>query len=1032
MEALSMKYQWNQTNYHNFHLFEENKLPARAYFIPYQNEEETKNVSLTEYRYRSSLVRCLNGMWDFKFYENPNDVPEVIDTEKISFDQIDVPSCVQMRGYGRPFYTNIKYQFPAKPPRIPTLKPVGLYGGINLSDPTYLHYEIHRVKDEYNFVCVYRRKLEIKEMKKDYTISFLGVASCLDLYVNGQYVGYSEGSHNTAEFYLNPYLKQGENELLCIVHRWCTGTYLEDQDMFRHTGIFRDVLLREENPCKIWDYHFDTKKVGSDYDVKLDISMQHPEGSVVKVSLQGHDYEIEEKQDGKEHLSFSMHVPSPMEWNAENPAQYQLKITVYKDDQPISYITKKVGFRHIEIKKDLFYLNDQLIKIKGVNHHDTDEKNGYTMTAEQYEKDVLLCKQYGVNGIRTSHYPPDPILIELCNLYGIYVIAEADIETHGMGTFTSKSGRISNKPKWKEHFLDRGHRLYHPFKNDVCVTMWSLGNEAGGVYCQNAMYDFFRSISDIPVHFESAIHKKRVHYDVTSMMYPSIPLIHQVGSKTLSPSKKHQKMMEVPFFMCEYAHAMGVGPGCLEDYYEEVYRYDSLMGGCIWEMVDHAIYHDKEKHPDAPYQYTYGGDHGEFFHDGNFCCDGLFYPDRTPSTGAKTMKYVYRPLRFVYRSGGVVEIENTNRFVNASQYEIEFAVQQNGEVIRKDKIEVEIAPKEKKTVTLKDIPEEKDTFLLFTVTEKFGVRASFQQQVAVHESLKNLPVPQVEQKEDQWKVEEDKKEIRIMSSDFHIAFSKKNGTLSRYVYLGKEIILNAKHSITRVATDNDRYEKIAWILYGYCKEKERLKAISVKKQEDKILVCSKTKVGARLAKFIVEDTYEISRNGEIHVTSNIRKKLKIADLPRFGVIYELNKEYQHLSYYARAGESYIDVRNHEPIQLMEKEVKDMMEPNIRPQESGNRTDCRFLTVHNQDVGVTFLAQEEPFEFAAKDVKEKYLYYARHREDIEKGRENTYITIAKFNMGVGTGICGPVALPKYRFPSNRKYSYQYTILPYSKK
>ena len=649
-----MKYRVNNYNYHDFDTIQVNTLPPRSYFIPYPDRASADSVSLAEKRYKSPKVVCLNGEWDFRFYPVPSQLPDILDTDSITFDKLDVPSCWQFRGYDRPFYVNTRYQFPYDPPAIPTTNKVGKtffwVGADHGAKPMWVD-----PGEEYNFVGVYRKFFEINDLTKNHVISFLGVASCADVYVNGQFVGYTEGSHNTAEFDLDKYLTEGTKELVVIVRRWCNGTYLECQDMFRNNGIFRDVLLRISDSTDIVDVDFKTVHAISGY--KATITAKVSEDTEVTFRLEGNG--VNRKDTVKSHRGYAecrFIDLGVFEWNAEKPVMYDLYC-----ETPTCCVKTRVGFKRVSIKNDRLLLNESLVKFHGVNHHDTSCTNGYTMTPEEIERDMKLCKEYNVDTVRTSHYPPDPYLLELCDELGIYVVDEADLETHGVYSMKlpPSYNRISHDPAWEEHYMDRVRHLYQRDKLHVSIVMWSLGNESGGYHNTDKMYAYLKNNSLLPVHYESAVHCRRKAYDVASEMYPPVERVHEIGEKTY----KVKQLCDRPYFLCEYSHAMGVGPGGMEDYWKEIYSYDSLTGGCVWEMIDHAVLHEDGS-------YTYGGDHGEWEHDGNFCVDGLFYPDRTPSTGARILKFIYRPIRVSHLKDNYFEAFNTRSFTGGGDFEL--------------------------------------------------------------------------------------------------------------------------------------------------------------------------------------------------------------------------------------------------------------------------------------------------------------------------------------------------------------------------
>lgn len=976
-----MRYRINKTNYHTFDIFGDNKLPARSYFIPYPDRESADKVSLKEKRYRSPKVRCLNGDWDFKFYPRPAELPNVLDTAHVAFDTIDVPSCWQFRGYDRPFYVNIRYQFPYKPPVIPAEDPVGrVFSWTGCDQGISLRYK--KPQDEYNFVGVYRRFFTVDDPSKHTVISFLGVASCLDLYLNGEYVGYSEGSHNTAEFDLDPYIRAGENELLAVVHRWCNGTYLESQDMFRNNGIFRDVLLRVSDLTDISDIEAETEQTGGGY--RLTMSAYFMADTEATFTLEGNGLRLSRTVPVKDHFAtVEFDDLDVVEWNAENPVLYNLYY-----ETPTCCIKERIGFRHVEIQGDVFTLNGRKLKLRGVNHHDTHPKNGYTMSPDDIERDIELCKAYNIDTIRTSHYPPDPLLLELADERGVYIVDENDLETHG--TFAHQLpptyNSITHDPRWEAHYLDRIERLYGRDKihANTSIIMWSLGNEAGGYCNTDSMYGWLKQRSPLPVHYESAIHSKRQAYDVGSEMYPPVDKVHDVGEHR----RKEERLNDRPYFLCEYAHAMGVGPGNTEAYWKEIYRYDNLMGGCVWEMVDHAVQHDDGS-------FTYGGDHGEWEHDKNFCVDGIFYPDRRPSTGADIIRFIYRPIRVSYIGDGTFVIFNTNAFSNADRYELTFRFNDGTEASLRPDIEP-LAKKRTKIALGREI--DGNLSVIVTAVDTVTGRQVSEEQIVIRQTVSAAPTVQ-------------KLPSECSYRHGRVVIQLPNG----------QALTTANQGIVlyRAATDNDTNVRYQNTMEPYFRQTERV----LKAEKTPNAIRMVTLVKNKKAAFEVTDTYEGADEGVL-VTSRLHCVSGGGIVPRFGKVFRLSSRFDTVEYVGREGESYCDMKEQYPIGRVSCKVADMTEPNIRPQESGNRCDCTEASLSDGKVTVSFEAVDKPFELSVKPYTDHALFSMKHISD-EK-QTGTYITIQAFQQGVGTGACGPAIAPEFTYPAKQDYVMRFLI------
>ena len=977
-----MRYLINKKNYCDFSLWRENALPARSYFIPYPSREEADHVPPKEKRYSSSKVQCLNGTWDFKFYPRPAEVPDVFDTDAAAFDSIDVPSCWQFRGYDRPFYVNIRYQFPYNPPEIPKEEKAGrVFSWLGFDKGILPRWQ--DPGEEYNFVGIYRKKVRITHPEKHTVISFLGVASCLDLYWNGEYIGYSEGAHNTAEFDLTGKLCEGENELVAVVHRWCNGTYLEAQDMFRNNGIFRDVLLRISEPEDLRDIDARTWKSGEQYAVKL--SAEALNDTAVTFSLEGHGLmrsETVQTKNGKAEVTFD-HL-DVTEWNAEAPVLYTIRY-----ETPVGCVSEKIGFRTVSIQGDVFLVNGRKIKFHGVNHHDTSPTNGYTMTPDEIERDLLLCKEYNIDTVRTSHYPPDPLLLELADEVGIYIVDENDLETHG--TFAHQLpptyNSISHDPKWRPRYMDRIEHLYERDKihGNTAVVMWSLGNESGGYRNTDAMYHYLKARSPLPVHYESAIHCRRQAYDVGSEMYPSVLKVHKVGEH----SRQQKRLNDRPYFLCEYAHAMGVGPGNTEAYWQEIYRYDNLMGGCVWEMVDHAVLH-----PDG--SYTYGGDHAEWEHDGNFCVDGMFYPDRSPSTGAEIIRFIYRPLRVSRVSGSVFEVFNTTAFSNGSRYDLTFHWNDG----TAETLSVDVEPLSRAQITVQPgRAVDGNCSVLITAKDRETGRIVSGEYLSLQQKLPAAP--------------KNKKALprECSTADGGFAFKLPDGS-----------VLSSAPEYTllyRAATDNDTDAMFSNPMKPWYRQKEELKTISLTDPG----VRNEIELTNGKGKFAVTDSYVGTEEGVL-ITSELHCESGRGNIPRFGKCFRLDESFDEVTYTGRAGESYCDMKEQFPIREVSCKVRDMTEPNIRPQESGNRCDCTVASFSNGKVKITFRAIGKPFELCVKPYSDRELIGMKHRED-EK-RTGTYVTIQAFQQGIGTGACGPGIAPEFLYPSSQDYTLKFLI------
>ncbi len=977
-----MKYQISRCLHSDFSVFEENKLAERSYFIPFSTAEKLNESDYKNERYVSDRIFLLSGEWNFAYFDKLSKVPELFDTETISFDTIHVPSTWQRTGYDQIAYINTRYPFPKKPPYIPQEVAVGIY----------------------------QRCFNIQDSSERRILTFLGVAGALAVYINGTYVGYSEGSHNTAEFDITSFLNDGNNEIVAVNYKWSNGTYLECQDMFRENGIFRDVYIVETQKNYINDFCIRPERnIDGTYNVHISVDGCFGGSSKIKITASDDKALFEtELLPNKNTTIPSLYVE---EWSAEIPKLYEVTISLYNGKEEIEAIRTYLGFKHIEINEEVFLFNDKAIKFKGVNHHDTHMTKGYAASLDDLELDIQLMKAYNCNAVRTSHYPPDPAFLTMCDIYGLYVVDEADIETHGFYAVphtTYHPNKLSNDISWADHYLDRVKRMYGRDKNHPSITMWSLGNESGGYKCQDVCYEYLKKVNpEIPVHYEGVNRSKRWAYDVVSRMYASPELMQKVLE-----GKAGKKYKGKPFFQCEYAHAMGNGPGRLEEYMKLFYSSDQFMGGCIWEWADHSVYDEN-----AEYKWTYGGDHNEPIHDGNFCVDGLFFPDREPSSGAFEMKACYRPVRATNIGGGNFEFWNTRSFKSTDDIRIEYEIVENTIPIQKGSFDVDIPPEDKHVLSIECEAFEKtgaDIFLNFTYKNReTGFEIAKEQLIlSTAELSSKIDYAPAE-------IKTEKGRVAVEFKTGTAVFEKKKG-LTSLVANGKEYInqnpvdggFGFVPHIFRGTIDNDRNLLMFWNFIGLNSAKAKLKSIKVIGNKIRTVYSFVTRGIFKLAKAYVD--YTFGDNGKIYVSATLKKSNPfVKALPRFGVHCELPKEFEAVQYYGLGpDENYSDFKEHSIVGVYETAVSDMAHKYIKPQDSGNRCEVRYAAITaNSGEEIRFNAVDKAFNFNANHFTLGQLIKSAHIEDIPDV-DTTFAAIDGFVRGTGSGSCGPATTKEH--------------------
>lgn len=992
-----MQYNLKTGNFCDFSKFRENIMIPRSYFIPFANLDELAKTDIRNERYLSSRVECLSGEWDFVYYSNCKMVDNFFDTEKIKFDKVNVPSMWQYTGYEKPYYVNTRYQFKPNPPHIPEDCPVGIY----------------------------RRFIDIDDLDLNYTLAFLGVAGSLEVFCNGKYVGYSEGSHNTAEFELNDFLVKGKNEIVVQNHKWTNGTYLEAQDMFRSNGIFRDVLLYKTGNNSIYD--FEAKiSFGGSFSLDFLPSLKISDDCVLSVSLYDDGELVSSKSvnvspSNIEKISFNnldVH-----EWSAECPYLYDLVIILSKGEDVLEVVRKNIGFKNVEIIGNKFLFNNEPIKLLGVNHHDTNAKTGYVMSVEDMELDVSLVKQYNANCIRTSHYPPDPTFLDLCDEYGIYVIDEADIETHGCETELHKPGACSHNKDWQQHYWDRVYRMYARDKNHPSITMWSLGNESHGYLNQDYCYDELKKLSPLPIHYEGVCRTLRFAYDVISHMYAWPNMCEQIAKGKLPKYRKK------PFFLCEYAHAMGVGAGELERYVKCFYSSENMLGGCIWEFADHAVYHENEK-----VKYTYGGDHGEEKHDGNFCMDGLFFPDRTPHSGAKQMKNCYRPVRCCKIADNRYEFFNHNYFENAT-FTVKCICFTNGVETYSSTFDINVAPQSSQVYEIDSLELEKDNHNSVVFEYFTGDFLIASEQIILSEGKLNADI----KCDGKITVKPSENKLYITFDNGSMIFDKSTGFITSYIYKNHEMINSFPlgdfkgfaPAFYRAPLDNDRNICKYWHTMGLQNTSNICKGSNFTDNGDNVVITTNIK---SIAKCILpvantQIKYTIYPNGNILVDVNCLGGGAVKLLPRFGVMLEMPKEYENIKYFGLGEDVNLpDYKEHTINKIYQTTVDKLKEDYIKPQESATRCDVRFAEITNTSgFGLRFEAVNKPFIFSASHYTSNQWAKAMHR-DVLVDLPTTCVNIDTSVLGAGSNACGPLPDKKDRVGSLSGKKLSFVVKP----
>ena len=1005
--------------YEDLSVLHENTMPARAYFIPASKRMD----NLVEHREESDRMQLLNGTWKFQYFNSIYDVQEPFfekDYDTENFDEIQVPSVWQMAGYDTHQYTNIRYPFPFDPPYVPQDIPCG----------TYAHTFVYH-KDE--------------NAPKAF-LNFEGVDSCFYVWINGSYVGYSQVSHMTSEFDITDLLRDGENSIAVLVMKWCDGSYLEDQDKFRMSGIFRDVYILKRPKQAISDYHIKTRI--EDMLAKVEIEMQFYSPLNVKISIEDRNGAVVALGSIAEEGTAVLEIASPELWNTENPYLYKLILETENE-----VIVDHIALRKIEIKDQVIYLNGQKIKFRGVNRHDSDPVTGFTINPEQITTDLTLMKQHNFNAIRSSHYPNAPFFYEMCDKYGFMVIDEADIEAHGpfmiyrkedtdYNRFKRWNEKIADDPVWEEAIVDRVKLMVERDKNRFCIVMWSMGNESAyGCNFEKALEWTKNFDPDRITQYESARYRNYdetydySNLDVYSRMYPALSEIQEYLDKDGSK----------PFLLVEYCHSMGNGPGDFEDYFQMIQDNDKMCGGFVWEWCDHAIAHGTAENGKTIY--AYGGDHGEEIHDGNFCMDGLVYPDRTVHTGLLEYKNVYRPARVISydKESGELVLHNYMDFNDLKDYvKISYELTQDGLVISKGKLpEVSAAPHSEGKINLKiNVPESGKCYLKFIyhlkkelpLLDEDHILGFDEIEVSQKDAKCQLAEKWVEKTvtDSELQVSEDDTQIHIKGREFAYTIDRRTALFTEMKFAGREYLNHPMElNIWRAPTDNDMYIKSEWKKAHYDKAYTRAYTTEVVQGKHGVKITSHASVVAETVQKILDVTitWKIEAAGKIDADIAVTKDDEFPDLPRFGVRMFLDKKLSAVRYFGMGPqESYCDKHQAASHGLYRADVGDLHEDYIRPQENGSHYDCEYVELNNSRYGIVVSA-ENAFSFNASYYTQEELEKKTHNYELIESDSVVFCVDYALN-GIGSNSCGPVVLEQYRF-DDVLFRFQFTLIPYIK-
>lgn len=1020
-----------------------NTLERHSYFIPFAKEQDP-----FAQREDSECFEMLNGDWNFRYFDSILDLEDdflSVESEKT----IPVPSNWQLYGYDRPQYTNVAYPIVFDPPFVPDDDPVGIYS----RDYSY-------IKDG-----------------KDRILVLEGVDSCFYLYINDAFAGYSQVSHATSEFNITGFLKEGKNKITVAVLKWCDGTYLEDQDKIRLSGIFRDVYVLSRPKERLEDYQVKTILSRKGEPAQLTLTVKGCDAQAVLSDPEGKEVCRFEVKNGE---NVTVPVADPALWSAEDPKLYSLTLTAGEE-----VIGDRVGFRKIVVENGVVKINDVPVKFHGVNRHDSYPETGYAASVAQMEKDLVLMKQHNINAVRTSHYPNSPLFYQLCDRYGLYVIDENDMESHGcVEVYNDLTGcgsdgyrgiaLLASDERFRKAILDRIEALVTRDYNRPCVVMWSLGNESGYGTNMRAAAELVKKLDDTRlVHYESTLKLDDTSDDV-------LDLVSEMYTSTENMKKYLEKEEEKrPFILCEYCHAMGNGPGDLEDYHQIFYSNERFCGGFIWEWSDHSVILGETS--DGKKKYGYGGDWGEKHNDGNFCMDALTYPDRTPHTGLLETKQVYRPIRVEKGiKNGEFVLHNLLEHVDPGTYlEGTYEISYDGAVVSGPVFAFHMEPLGSTAIEVPEVKdfEEEEAYIrfIFRTTKALpycgkGYEVCFDQLPICEPGVSDLTAEEVDKSAAEEvlaeKVVKDhttmtdhmvtgemtgsdavtddacatlgrrpaqtakelsgdtNQEPQVTTEPFMVTidfgsvsyrFNKRISAIDSISCEGREILEKpVEFNFFRAPVDND-VMKQDWYRAHLNDSIARGYGVKVEQEGAEVILTQRQSFGWSIYQPIayMDVKYVFAKEG-VDIHCEVETGNKVPFLPRFGLRMFVSKAFENISYYGYGPyESYIDKHQASYMGNFEAKVSQMHEDYIRPQENSSHYNCKHMSISDGNVKLTF-THPDGFSFNASRYTQEELAEKRHNFELEEC--GLHVLCVDYKMaGVGSHACGPQLAQKYRLP-----------------